>query len=195
MSLLKASSSSHHSRKKKKKKKKDSNNSFSCNGAFLNFIFIAHFSQNETRLVHKRLHLRIVSSSAGQPPASAHASVQIAGPGSKIRSMFVHNDLFATFHGPRVHGQFLTVEIFLTATSTLRSNGDMDPWGQVSSVPPTCLCPLYTTLDHIYQSHCNIYVSSVYFDIIWVEPASLSYFEIVVPKDPRRSPLPLRQRL
>ncbi len=40
-----------------------------------------------------------------------------------------------------------------------------DPWGQASSVPTTCLCPLYTTPNPTYQPCRNFYASSIYSDV------------------------------
>jgi hypothetical protein len=59
-----------------------------------------------------------------------------------------------------------------TATSSLRySIGDKDPWGQVSSVPTTCLCPLlYATPKPRYQAYCNFHASFIWCVVNLVEP-------------------------
>jgi hypothetical protein len=74
-------------------------------------------------------------------------------------------------------------ELFLTAASTLRSSGDNDPRGQVSYVPTTyLLCPLYTTPNPRYEPRIAAFTRPPFTPtfIIWVEPSSPAYVELVV---------------
>ncbi len=95
---------------------------------------------------------------------------------------------------PRFRTEKVTIShqnnVSLTATSTLCSSRDKDPWGQVSSVPTpvsvhyklpkTLVINLITNFEHL-----PLIVTS-----IWVELLRPSWFELAVPNDPWRSSPP-----